>query len=114
MERVVGLKSLNDPIDTAISHGRLIYNVFASLAEFEPDLISERTQAGLQAARARGRKGGRPMGLSDQARKKAITAESIYREGKLSVSEIARNLENSKSALYKYLRHQDVEIGVRR
>ena len=111
MERGVALKSLNDPIDTTSSHGRLIFNVFASLAEFERDLIRERTQAGLQAARARGRKGGRPGGLSDQARKKAIAAESIYSEGTLSVSEIARNLEISKSTLYKYLRHQGVEIG---
>ncbi len=97
-------------IDTTSSHGRLIFNVFASLVEFERDLIRERTQAGLQAARARGR----PGGLSDQTRKKAIAAESIYSEGKLSVSEIARNLEISKSTLYKYLRHQGVEIGLTR
>ena len=60
MERGVGLKSLNDPIDTTSSQGRLVFNIFASLAEFERDVIIERTQAGLKAARARGRKGGRP------------------------------------------------------
>ncbi len=59
------------------------------------------------------KKGSMPrfLKLSDQARKKAVAAESIYSEGKLSVSEIARNLEISKSTLYKYLRHQGVEIG---
>ena len=72
MEKGVGLKSLNDPIDTTSSQGRPIFNIFASLAEFERGLIRKRTQAGLQAARARGRKGGRPKGLSEQAKKTAI------------------------------------------
>jgi DNA invertase Pin-like site-specific DNA recombinase len=60
LDKGVGLKSLNDPIDTTNSQGRLIFNIFASLAEFERDVIIERTQAGLKAARTRGRKGGRP------------------------------------------------------
>ena len=64
MEREIGLISLNDPIDTTTPQGRLVFNIFASLAEFERDLIRERTQAGLKAARARGRKGGRPRCLS--------------------------------------------------
>jgi DNA invertase Pin-like site-specific DNA recombinase len=63
-ERGIGLKSLNDPIDTTTPQGRLVFNVFASLAEFERDLIRERTQTGLSAARARGRKGGRPKGFA--------------------------------------------------
>ena len=111
MEKGVALKSLNDPIDTTSSHGWLIFNIFASLAEFERDLICERTQAGLQAARAWGREGGRPKGLSDRARKKAVAAEAIYNKGNLSVNEIVRNLNISKSTLYKYLRYQGVEIG---
>ncbi len=53
----IGLQSLNDPIDTTTSHGRLTFNLFASLAEFERNIIHERTQAGLSAARARGRRG---------------------------------------------------------
>ncbi|PTU64075.1 resolvase [Chromobacterium sp. Panama] len=62
--RGIGLKSLNDPIDTTTPQGRcLVFNMFAALAEFERDLIRERTKAGLTAARARGRKGGRPKGL---------------------------------------------------
>src|SRR5215813_609834 len=67
MTRQVGLKSLNDPIDTTTPQGRLIFNLFASLAEFEREVIRERTQAGLSAARARGRLGGRPKGLPRKA-----------------------------------------------
>ncbi len=66
MARKVGLKSLNDPIDTTTSHGRLTFNLFASLAEFERDVIRERTQAGLSAARARGRRSGRPPGITSR------------------------------------------------
>jgi predicted transcriptional regulator len=88
-----------------------VFNIFASLAEFERDLIIERTRAGLAAARARGRKGGRPKGLSAAAEKKAVAAESLYKEGRLSVNEIAENLGVSKATLYKYLRHRSVEIG---
>ncbi|MDH3664631.1 MAG: recombinase family protein [Alphaproteobacteria bacterium] len=111
IEKGVGLKSLNDPIDTTSAQGKLVFNIFASLAEFERDLIIERTQAGLEAARARGRKGGRPKGLSDDAKLKAIAAETLYKEGNLSVSAIAANLAISKATLYNYLRHRGVEVG---
>ena len=100
-ERDIGLKSLQDPIDTTSLQGRLIFNIFASLAEFERDLIIERTQAGLSAARARGRQGGRPKGLSMAAEKKAIAAEALYKEARLSVNAIAENLGVSKATLYK-------------
>ena len=111
MEKGVGLKSLQDPIDTTTAQGRLIFNIFASLAEFERDLISERTQAGLNAASSRGRKGGRRKGLNESAEKKAIAAEALYSKGELSVNEISENLGISKATLYKYLRHQGVEVG---
>jgi len=78
LEQDVGLQSLNDPIDTTSAQGRLMFNIFASLAEFERELIRERTQAGLQAARVRGRTGGRPKGLSEQAKLTAAAAESLY------------------------------------
>lgn len=110
MENKIGLKSIHDPIDTTTSQGRLIFNIFASLAEFERDLIRERTQAGLSAARARGRKGGRPRGIPKANEATACAAETLYREGKISVNQIAKQLNISKGTLYKYLRHRNVEI----
>ena len=107
----IGLKSLNDPIDTTTAQGRLTFNIFASLAEFERDLISERTQAGLSAARARGRKGGRPKGLPKKAEATACAAETLYKEGNLSVRQIAARLSISKATLYNYLRYRGVKIG---
>lgn len=109
--RGIGLQSINDPIDTTTPHGRLVFNIFASLAEFERDIIRERTQAGLNAARARGRQGGRPKGLSEHAEQTACAAETLYREAKLSVQQIADKLHISKSTLYSYLRRRGVQIG---
>jgi len=111
MENNIGLCSLNDPIDTTSPQGRLIFNIFASLAEFERDVICERTLAGLSAARARGRFGGRPRGLSKKAEATACAAETLYKEKKLSVVEICKKLSISKSTLYKYLRHRNVPIS---
>lgn len=109
--RGIGLKSLNDPIDTTTPQGRLVFNLFASLAEFEKDLIRERTHAGLSAARARGRKGGRPKGLPQKALSTASAAETLYREGKLTAQQIADQLHISKSTLYAYLRYRGVQVG---
>ena len=106
-----GLLSLNDPIDTTTASGRLIFGVFASLAEFERELIQERTRAGLQAARERGRIGGRPKGLTKEAERKAIVAKYLYTERQLPVNEIAAELSISKSTLYRYLKHKGVKIG---
>lgn len=111
MEQKVGLLSLNDPIDTTSAQGRFVFNLFTTLAEFERELIRERTQAGLTAARARGRVGGRPKGLSPQAEATALAADTLYRERKLSVAAIAQKLHVSKSTLYSYLRQRGVEIG---
>lgn len=111
MEKKIGLQSLNDPVDTTTSHGRLIFNLFASLAEFERDIIRDRTQAGLSAARARGQQGGRPAGLSKQAESVACAAETLYLERKLSVRKIANQLGIAKTTLYAYLRHREVPIG---
>ena len=109
-DRDIGLRSLNDPIDTTTAQGRLVFNIFASLAEFEREIIRERTNAGLAAARARGRVGGRKPGLSEDAQRKARIAQSYYEEG-MPVNQIAKDLNISKATLYKYLRSRGVEIG---
>ena len=108
----VSFISLQDNIDTTTASGKLIFHIFASLAEFERSLISERTKSGLAAARARGRRGGRPKGLSDEAKKTAMAAETLYRTKQHSVSDICGQLGISKPTLYSYLRSRDVEIGV--
>lgn len=106
----VGLVSLNDPVDTTSPQGRLITNIFASIAEFERELIAERTKSGLASARARGRIGGRPEGLSKEAENKAAAAEVLYKDGKLSISEICAQLSIARSTLYKYLRIRGVNV----
>ena len=103
--------SLQDNIDTTTASGKLIFHIFASLAEFERSLISERTRSGLTAARARGRVGGRPKGLSDEAKKTAMAAETLYKTGDQSIIEICRQLSISKPTLYRYLRYRKVGIG---
>lgn len=113
-ERGAGLHSLNDHIDTTTPHGKFTFHLFAALAEFERDIIRERTKAGLAAARARGRKGGRPKGLSKKAQHTAIIAEQLYQEGKLTVKEICEQLSISKGTFYNYLHHRGVEIGAPR
>lgn len=114
IEKKVGLISLNDPIDTTTSQGRMIFGFFASLAEFERELIVERTQAGLKSARARGRKGGRPKGMSQSAIEKATIAEALYQNGTIPVKKIAEQLDISKTTLYLYLRYRNVCIGAKK
>ena len=105
------LVSLNDAIDTTTPQGTLVFHIFAALAEFERQLIRDRTKAGLQAARARGRHGGRPRGLSQDAENKAAAVEALYKENKLSTTEICNKLNISRGTLYKYLRHRNVKIS---
>lgn len=105
------LVSLNDAIDTTTPQGTLVFHIFAALAEFERQLIRERTKAGLQSARARGRHGGRPRGLSQDAENKAAAVEALYKENKLSTTEICNKLNISRGTLYKYLRHRNVKIS---
>lgn len=113
IEKKIGLISLNDPIDTSTAQGRMIFGIFATLAEFERELIRERTQAGLKSARARGRKGGRPKGLTQAAIEKSLIAETLYRSGNIPVKKIAEQLGISKTTLYLYLRYRNVDIGVK-
>lgn len=99
-ERGIGFRSLQEAIDTTTSGGRLIFHIFGALAEFERNLIRERTMAGLRAARARGRMGGRPRKLDA---KKTELAYQLYDEKKYAVNEICQMLGVSKPTLYAYL-----------
>lgn len=96
----VGLKSIHESIDTTSSSGKLIFHIFGALAEFERNLIRERTQAGLSAARARGRLGGRPKALSEEKRALAV---KLYDEQQHSIDEICELMGISKPTLYKYI-----------
>src|SRR5712692_6560957 len=87
--RKIGFKSLTESIDTTTSGGKLIFHIFGSLAEFERDIIRERTQAGLQAARGRGRGGGRPKILD---RRKVGMVAQLYRDKNNSVGDICKTL----------------------
>jgi len=97
----IGLKSLQEAIDTASSSGKLIFHIFGALAEFERNLIRERTLAGLQAARARGRKGGRPKSLDKD--KQALVVK-LYEEKKHTIKQICQMMGISKPTLYKYIK----------
>lgn len=107
----ISLQSLNDPVDTTTPQGKLSFSLFGALAEFERDIIRERTKAGLSAARARGRVGGRPKGLSKKAESLACAAQTLYLERKMSIKEISDHLSISKTTLYAYLRYRNVPIG---
>ena len=97
--RGIGLRSLQEQLDTTSSGGKLIFHLFAALAEFERDLIRERTKAGLAAARARGRKGGRPRGVDEKKRKAAL---ALKRDPQYSVREICEIVGISRNTYYKY------------
>ena len=99
-EREVGFRSLQESIDTTSGVGKLVFHIFASLAEFERDLIRERTMAGLESARARGRKGGRPKAMDE---KKAAMARTMHREQSHTVQEICETLRIGKTTFYRYL-----------
>lgn len=109
--------SVEDNFDTTTAGGELFFHIFASLAQFESSLISKRTKAGLASARARGRKGGRPKGLSEKTLRKAKTAKTMYKAknekgvAEYSVTEICGELNISKSTLYRYLKELGVEVG---
>lgn len=101
-EKNVGFRSLCDgAIDTTTASGELVFNIFSSLAHFERRLIQERTQAGLNAARARGRVGGRkPVTKTDS---KVITAKRMHHDKALAINDICDVLKISRSTLYRYL-----------
>jgi DNA invertase Pin-like site-specific DNA recombinase len=108
-ERGIGFQSLQESLDTTTSGGRLVFHIFGALAEFERNLIRERTQAGLQAARARGRKGGRRKKLDG---KKVDLLYQLYDEKKHSIQELCDIMGISKSTLYDYIgRRKGIHAG---
>lgn len=107
-EQKIGFRSLTENIDTTSSGGRLIFHIFGALAEFERSIIRERTTAGLAAARARGRVGGRPPALSESDLR---VAQTLLKDGELTVAEIAERLHVAPSTLYKHLPRPRSSIG---
>ena len=100
-EQGISFKSLTENIDTSTATGTLVFQIFGALAEFERNLIKERTVAGLNAARARGRIGGRPK-QNPNAGKIAL-AKKFYTDNSLSIPEILKTLNISKSTLYRWV-----------
>lgn len=99
-KRGIGFRSLTETIDTTTPGGKLVFHVFAGLAEFERSLIRERTRAGLDAARARGKKGGRPPKLNADDLK---AAKALLADPEINVEEIARRLGVSSATLYRHM-----------
>jgi DNA invertase Pin-like site-specific DNA recombinase len=98
--RKIGFRSLTENIDTTTPGGRLTFHLFAALAEFERSIIKERTTAGLAAARARGRKGGRPPSLNA---KDLAAAKALLGDPEITVEEVAKRLKVSPATLYRHL-----------
>jgi DNA invertase Pin-like site-specific DNA recombinase len=99
-QRGIGFLCLTEAIDTTSAGGKLVFHIFASLAEFERSIIRERTRAGLAAARARGRVGGRPPALSEQDLQQA---KALLNDPKITVAQVARRLGVGASTLYRHL-----------
>jgi DNA invertase Pin-like site-specific DNA recombinase len=99
-DRGVGFRSLQESIDTTTPGGKLVFHIFAALAEFERDLIRERTTAGLAAARTRGRKGGRPVVMT---KPKVKLAREMYASRQYTVAAIASTLGVSRASIYRHL-----------
>jgi DNA invertase Pin-like site-specific DNA recombinase len=100
-QRGVGFRSITEAMDTTTNGGKLIFHIFGALAEFERGIIRERTNAGLAAARARGRLGGRPKKLNDG---KAALVRKMYESKQHTGSEICDALRISRATLYRYVR----------
>lgn len=99
----IGFRSLTEQMDTTTPGGVLIFNLFAALSQFERDLIRERTNAGLQAARSRGRKGGRPRKLTDRD---VAMIRQLYESRQVTVKEIADRFSVGRTTVYKALEEE--------
>ena len=101
-EQRIAFKSITENIDTATATGQLVFHLFGALAEFERNLIRERTIAGLEAARARGRLGGRPEVTS--ASSKVAMAKKLYADKTNAIADICKTLNISRATLYRYVK----------
>ena len=108
-KRGIDFVSLTEKIDTTTPGGKLIFHIMGALAEFERDLIRERTNAGLESARARGRTGGRPKKLRTPA--KVAMALSLYKDDEHSIDDICEQLHISRSTLFRYVRQAKAPEG---
>jgi len=102
-DKKIGFKSLQEQIDTTTSSGKLTFHLFSALAEFERDIIRERTQAGLKAARARGRIGGRPHLLNA---KQIAMLKQMHANSENTIAEICNTLKISRPTAYRYLKKE--------
>jgi DNA invertase Pin-like site-specific DNA recombinase len=100
-EREIGFKSLQESIDTTTSGGKLVFHIFGALAEFEREIIRERTKAGLTAARARGKSGGRPKALTD---KQVQMLNNLAADRNNSIEDICKTLGISRMTYYRYVK----------
>ena len=107
----IGFKSLTESIDTTTPGGVLIFHVFGALAQFERDLIRERTKAGLTAARARGKQGGRPKALARIDPKKLETARRMAQDPATPISQICEFLGVSRWTVYRYLPRPQASVA---
>ena len=101
--RDIGFRSLQENIDTTTPGGKLIFHIFGALAEFEREIIRERTLAGLASARARGRRGGRPPSMTPT---KLALARQMYDSRQHTLAEISRTLGVSRASIYRHLGQQ--------
>ena len=101
MDNGMYFMSLQEKIDTTSTSGKLIFHIFAALAEFEREIISERTRAGLKAARARGRFGGRPKKLNEE---QTQMVKKMWKDHTIPIEEICRTFNISRATLYNYLK----------
>ena len=105
-DRGVGFKSLTENIDTTTSGGKLVFHIFGALAEFEREIIRERTTAGLDAARSRGKVGGRPKALSV---KQLQMLRNMAADKSLTVSDICKTLGIGRTTFYRYVKAEERE-----
>ena len=97
----VAFQSITENINTSTATGQLVFHIFGALAEFERNLITERTMAGLEAARSRGRKGGRPKLKAQDA--KVATAKKLYHDRTMPITDICHTLHISRATLYRWV-----------